>query len=334
MPRRWPTVTSSTASTGPRSSPVSWSTSRPGWSGSRSPRKPPRPSSERMKQTSWLSGLAAVRRPSRAASSRTSRLGQLADREERAGQLVLAEHGQHVGLVLRRVRAPAQPEAPGSPSRTRRAWWPVATASKPSVAAAIEQPVELEMPVALDARVGRPPVGVAAHVGVDHVPLELGREVEDVVDDPELVGNPAGVLDVGDRAAPRVGRPAPQLEGGADHAGRARSRSATRAAATEESTPPDMATSTRIGLSLAAGRPRRARRSRARSMSASVVVDPSENRTPLAASVRDRAPWPSSTWLASTAPLEQAAPAETATPASSSRIDQRLALDAGEAEVQ
>jgi hypothetical protein len=83
----------------------------------------------------------------------------------------------------------------------------------------LDEPVELEVPVALDARVGRATLGVAGHVGVDHVGLEFGNEVEDVVDQTELVGNPSGIVDVGHRAAARVGLAAPQFEGGPDHVG-------------------------------------------------------------------------------------------------------------------
>ena len=53
-----------------------------------------------MKHTSWLSGLAAVRSPSSAATLADLLLGELADGKPDAGQLVLAQHVQHVGLVL------------------------------------------------------------------------------------------------------------------------------------------------------------------------------------------------------------------------------------------
>ena len=80
-------------------------------------RKPSRPSSERMKQTSWLSGFSAVRRPSASASARTSALVIPPTGNRHSGQLILSQHGQHVGLVLHGVGAPAQPvRAVGSPS--------------------------------------------------------------------------------------------------------------------------------------------------------------------------------------------------------------------------
>ena len=89
------------------------------------------------------------------------------------------------------------------------------------------------------------PACVVDDVGVDHEALEVVAEVEDVVFDAELIGHAAGVVDVADRATTRVAGSAPELHGDADDlvAGSA----ASRAAATDESTPPDMATSTFIG---------------------------------------------------------------------------------------
>ena len=59
-----------------------------------------------MKQTSWLSGLAAVRNPSSSATRRTISFGHLPDRQPQPGQLGLAQHVQDVGLVFGRVAAP------------------------------------------------------------------------------------------------------------------------------------------------------------------------------------------------------------------------------------
>lgn len=69
-PRRCPTVTNSTAVTDPTREP-SESTTVPGCNSMRSARKDSLPSARVMKQTSWLSGFAAVRSPRSAAISRT-----------------------------------------------------------------------------------------------------------------------------------------------------------------------------------------------------------------------------------------------------------------------
>ena len=332
MPRRWPTVTSSTAVTAPRSAPVSWSTRRPGWRSTRSPRKPARPSSERMKQTSWLSGLAAVRSPERAASWPHLVLGQLPHREEGPGQLVLAQHGQHIGLVLGRVGSPEQ--TPGAvrvpgPSGVVAGRHRV----EPERVGPLEQAVELEVAVALDARVGGPARGVAGDVRLDHMGLEVGGEVEDVVDDAELVGHPSGVVHVGHRAAARVGVAAPQLEGGTDHIGRSRSDSASSAAATDESTPPDMATRTRTGTSFAGVRRRRGT-SGQRMVHILVGGGDTQREADPRRGLGRPSPMAASTWLGSTAPLEQAAPAEAAMPTSSSRTTSGLGLDAVDTQME
>ena len=110
MPRRWPTVTSSTASTVPTGSPravdhLGGMELHPVGRGT-----PPVPAALPMKHTSWLSGLAAVRRPSRGGVRPHLGLGHLPHREQHPGQLGLSQHGEHVGLVLGGVGAPAQPQ--------------------------------------------------------------------------------------------------------------------------------------------------------------------------------------------------------------------------------
>ena len=81
---------------------------------------------------------------------------------------------------------------------------------------AFEEEAELDRPVALDARVGGTARSMVRDVRVDHGVLEGVGEVEDVVIEAELAGDAPGVLDVGHRAAPAVGRAAPELEGGTD----------------------------------------------------------------------------------------------------------------------
>jgi hypothetical protein len=65
----------------------------------------------------------------------------------------------------------------------------------------LQQPVELEMAVALDARVGGPALGMSPDVGLHHMFLEGGGEVEHVVDETQLVGHAPGVVDIGHRTA-------------------------------------------------------------------------------------------------------------------------------------
>jgi hypothetical protein len=80
----------------------------------------------------------------------------------------------------------------------------------------LEQAVELEVAVALDAGVRCAPDPVGLDVGLDHAAVEVVGEGPDVVDDAELLGDPAGVVDVADRAAAGVGLAAPQLHRDAD----------------------------------------------------------------------------------------------------------------------
>ena len=58
-----------------------------------------------MKHTSWLSGLSAVDSPRSGGGGPHVGLREIADREADAGQHVLVEHVEHVGLVLGGVGA-------------------------------------------------------------------------------------------------------------------------------------------------------------------------------------------------------------------------------------
>ena len=163
-----------------------------------------------MKQTSWLSGLSAVRRPRRAAWARTSALVRSPTGNVRARELRLAEHVQHVRLVLRAVGATRDTARAVGPQHDARV---VAGGDRVDAerGGPSQQPIELEVPVALDARVGRAARGVVGDVGRDDLRVEVVAEVEHVVVDAELVGDASGVVDVGDRAAAGVALAAPQL---------------------------------------------------------------------------------------------------------------------------
>src|SRR5690606_33578292 len=144
-------------------------------------------------------------------------------------------------------------------------------------------------------------------------------EVEDVVVDAELVGDPAGVVDVGHRAAARVGLAAPQLHGDADdlvallleERGRDRGVDAARHGDQDPhaGAPEDENARRR---STAAGTA-----SSAASTSASVLDQPSERRRLPAATSRGT-PMAASTWLGSWAPEAQEDAADAKTSRSSS----------------
>ena len=172
-----------------------------------------------MKHTSWLSGLAAVRRPRRRAWARTSSLVMSPPGRPRAtARPARAWRARRTGPWpgRRPDGAPGGVGVGASPGRD-----PGVVAGGQAIEAEpvgpVQQAVELHGAVALDTGVRRPPRRVLAHVGRHDQAVELLGQVEDVVGDAELLGHPAGVLDVGHRAAARVGRAAPQLERGADH---------------------------------------------------------------------------------------------------------------------
>ena len=161
MPRRWPSVTISIAGTSPSTVPAE-STTVPLRNGMRAPRNVSRPPVWVMKHTSWLSGFAAVRRPSAVARSRTCGLGEVPDREHRPSQFALRQHVHDVALVLGRVRTAMHEVAVADCLDTG----VVAGGDRvePEQVGALAEPIELEVPVALDARIRRQALAVGADV--------------------------------------------------------------------------------------------------------------------------------------------------------------------------
>jgi len=144
------------------------------------------------------------------------RLVPAPDGQKEPAEHILAEHVQDVALVL--VRIHASLETMGAIFESRHPG--VVTgcdAVEPDHPGPIEEEIELDVAVALDARVRCPAAAIRIDVRLHHVLCELVAEVEDVVLDAELRCNPAGVVDVGDRTAARVGLAAPELHGHADH---------------------------------------------------------------------------------------------------------------------
>ena len=210
-------------------------------------------------------------------------------------------------------------------------------ASKPRARARSQQAVELEVPVALDAGVGRASLGVGGDVGVHDVAVEVGAEVEDVVVEPEVVGHPAGVLDVGHRAATLVGLAAPEAQGDA-RGPRGPARPGARPSPTSRPRRTWRSTSRRRTLDRGdagggCGAPRRRARPRGPGpRRPRCWPSPSERRSDPTASSRGT-PMAASTWDGSTAPLAQDDAAEAATPASSSRKSRASLSTPGEAQV-
>ncbi len=81
---------------------------------------------------------------------------------------------------------------------------------------ALGQASELHRPIALDTRIRRDATSVRIDVRGNDVLVEVVAEVENEVIDPELLGDSAGIVDIGDRATTGVAVAAPQLHRDAD----------------------------------------------------------------------------------------------------------------------
>ncbi len=196
-----------------------------------------------MKQMSCESGFSATASPRAAASARTPALVVSPEREHRVVQLGRVSTASTYDWSLAEVDRAAQQAVRAEPG---------VVAGDHGVEAERERPVEdgreLDLLVAAQARVGRAAGGVLGDEVVHHAGVELVGHVPDVERDPDHVGGAAGVAGVLERAA--------AAGAGAVVCGlRASARctpvtswpaSTARAAATAESTPPDMAASTLI----------------------------------------------------------------------------------------
>ena len=124
----------------------------------------------------------------------------VAQREHRVRELVLGEHAEDVGLVLRHVLGPVHLDQPvGAGAQLR-----VVTGDH-CVEAERDRPVEhgreLDLLVAAQAGVGRAALGVLLQEVLDDVLVEAVAHVPDVERDPDDVGCTPGVVGVLDRAA-------------------------------------------------------------------------------------------------------------------------------------
>ena len=154
-----------------------------------------------MKQISCESGLAATRRPASRGQLADGGLLHLAEREEGAGELVLRQAEEEVGLVLGLVLGAG--EDPAAAGRVEVVAGVVAggDAVGADLAGGGEELVELEVVVAEGAGDGRAAGEVLADEGLDDLGLEALLLVDEVVGEVELLGDAAGVVDVVDGAA-------------------------------------------------------------------------------------------------------------------------------------
>jgi hypothetical protein len=88
---------------------------------------------------------------------------------------------------------------------------------EPEEASPFVQAIELQVTVALDARVRGHTDPVRLDVGLDDPRRELLGEVEHDVVDAQLLSDPAGVVDVGHAATPGVALAAPKAHGDANN---------------------------------------------------------------------------------------------------------------------
>ena len=243
-----------------------------------------------MKQMSWLSGLSATARPRSSASRRTSALQRVAEREHRVAELARGQHAEHVGLVLGRVDRAVQRGRRIDAGRSGRC----TPRRSPSASALSSTAANLIFSLQRRHGFGVRPGGVLGDEVVDDVLRGTARRgprrrtgcrctsaarrasrASSSVQQPRApVRNDCGLLDSA-RCTPVTSWPA----------------STARAAATAESTPPDIAARTLTRLRASPWRPRplaglagalddRADRRRATaSTSAAVEVWPRENRS-------------------------------------------------------
>jgi hypothetical protein len=125
--------------------------------------------------------------------------GEVANGQQQHGELIFAQIAKHVTLVLLIIGPANEKVLAGSRDDlgvvTRR-YGVKAEAHGP-----LEQQVELDVTVALNAGIGRLAGEVTFDKRRDNVALELFGVVEDVMVDPEGLGHSSRIFDVGDRTA-------------------------------------------------------------------------------------------------------------------------------------
>ena len=129
--------------------------------------------------------------------------GQLAQRKQHMGQRVLGKVVQHVALVLGGVACPQKlpasrgriPPAPGVVPRGH--------VVEPQLAAALLERLELQEPIAGNARVGRAALEIGVAEGAYHRRVESVAQIEGVVGNAEALAHRARIFHIARRPAGR-----------------------------------------------------------------------------------------------------------------------------------
>ena len=131
-------------------------------------------------------------------------LGELPHRQQQPPQLLLPQGEQHIRLILAAVRALQQP-------------CPIALAPYPRVMPRSDiigvhkqrppqQKVKLDLVIASQAGMRRPPVVILPHEIINHMPLKLALKVHEIMPRPDSVAHSPSVLHILHRAAPLAQR--------------------------------------------------------------------------------------------------------------------------------
>ncbi len=134
-------------------------------------------------------------------------LGEMADGKQGPSEFALRQHVHDVALILGGIRATMHEVAIADRLDTGM----VASGDRieSEEIGTLTEAVELQVAIALDARIWRAALAVGTHVRVDDMRIEVVGEVEDEVIDVELLGNAPGVVDIRDRATTRIAVAAP-----------------------------------------------------------------------------------------------------------------------------
>ena len=162
-----------------------------------------------MKQISWLSGLSATGscRAPRVLADRVLRT--IADREERARELLLRQREQEIRLILRRIDAAPQQVPPGRLVALDAGVVAGGDRVRAEARGAVGERRELQVAVAVRAGQRRPPAAYSRTKFDDDLLVELPLEVQDVVRNVERRGHAPRVVQIVDRAAAAERRSSP-----------------------------------------------------------------------------------------------------------------------------